>query len=205
MNLRLHGSPISRAFRCIWALEELQLDFELVPVDFANGEHLKNEFLSKNPMGKVPVLDVDGEFIFESAAIVTYLAQLKPEANLIPAVTSLDYGKCMQWLFFGMSELEQPLWTLAKHKFALPRELRTSEIKNAAIYEWEKAAQVVDTHLNDNEYMLGERFTVADIIVGQTLFWAQKLEGVKVDYPNFKNYMRRLKTRERFPNIKKYL
>ena len=101
--------------------------------------------------------------------------------------------------------LEQPLWTLAKHKFVLPKELRTSEIKNAAFYEWEKAAQVVSNHLENNEYMLGNQFSVADIIIGQILLWATKVEGAKVDYLNIESYIDRLKKRERFPNIKKYL
>ena len=72
--IRLYGEPRSQAFRCVWMLEELGLDFELVPTSFSNGESRAPDFLAINPNGKVPVL-VDGDTtVWESLAINHYLA-----------------------------------------------------------------------------------------------------------------------------------
>src|SRR4051794_3745039 len=105
--LKLYYVPRTRAVRARWMLEELGVPHELHRVDLANGEHRSPEYLARvHPLGHVPVL-VDGETaIFESAAIIAYLADRFPEKQLAPAPGSPERGPYYQWMFYAVTELE---------------------------------------------------------------------------------------------------
>lgn len=170
--LKLYGCPRSRSTRAVWALEEAGAEYEFVNVDLLKGEGRKPEYLQINPYGKVPAL-VDGDLVLtESAAIVTYIGEKFPACGLVPEDLS-QRASYLQWVAFTISELEQPLWTLAKHRFALPEQLRLPAIEQTALWEFARAAKVLGQHLQGREYAVGERFTGADILIGHTLGWAK--------------------------------
>ena len=184
MIMKLFGTVKSRAFRCLWLIEELGIDCEFVEIDFAKGDHRKPEFLQVNPNGKVPAFQ-DGDLkLFESAAICQYLVSKVPDSKMIPKGDK-ERAIFDQWMFFVMSELEQPLWTMGKHTFALPAEHRVEAVKKTALYEWNKALAIVDSRLGDEGYILGNEFSLVDIMIGQTLQWARmfkiELEGQKIN------------------------
>ena len=194
MSMTLFGGRHTRAGRCIWMLEELEQPYRLHEVDFRAGEHRSPEYLQLNPNGKVPTL-VDGDLaLSESAAILTYLGDRCPEAGLVPAAGTAERALYNQWLFFCMSELEQPLWSISKHKFALPREVRIPEMKQVARYEFSRAVPTVDQQLADRSYILGDRFTAADILIGHTLIWAKKFE-VPLESERLESYVADLQQR----------
>lgn len=87
------------------------------------------EFLALNPCGKIPVLEDDGLILTESAAIMLYLAERYGEGRLLPKPGTAASGHHHQWLSFVITELEQPLWTMGKHRFALPEEQRVAAIQ----------------------------------------------------------------------------
>ncbi len=172
MTIRLYGFGPTRAARCLWLLRELGLSFDYVEVDLPSGEHRQPAFLSINPYGRVPVLE-DGELrIRESVAICTYLADRYGEGRLIPVAGSPERGLHDQYLFFSVAELDAPLWRARLHRVMYPDERRIpSEIPNAQA-DFRAAAGVVQVELGDRTFLMGDDFTVADIVLAHTLHWA---------------------------------
>ncbi len=171
--MKLYGHPNSRATRALWALEEVQADYEYVHVDLKSGQGRIDSYLAINPAGKVPTL-IDGELVItESAAICLYLGDKFPESGLLPPIGSTERAECYRWISFAISELEQPLWTIAKHRFVLPEEKRVSAILQTAFWEFSIAAGILTKGIADRPYAAGEKFTAADILLGHTLAWAR--------------------------------
>ncbi|GGI70086.1 glutathione S-transferase family protein [Shewanella gelidii] len=168
--ITLYGVPRSRSLRVSWILEELGLNWAYHFVDFSKGENCSETFLALNASGKIPVLVEDKLVLTESVAIVQYLAA-KYGGHLMPRPGTKESAQLLQWLSFITCELEQPLWTMGKHKFALPEELRQKNMLLVAKWEFEKAVTVANDWLPAQGYALGE-FSVVDILLGQTLMWA---------------------------------
>ncbi|EKT4487147.1 MAG: glutathione S-transferase family protein [Shewanella algae] len=174
--IRLYGTPRSRALRVSWLLEELELPWEFHFVDMAKQQNRTPEFLALNPCGKIPVLEDDGLVLTESAAIMLYLAERYGEGRLLPKPGTAASGHHYQWLSFVITELEQPLWTMGKHRFALPEEQRVAAIQATAVWEFNKAAAIAEQWLPDSPFLLGDELTVADILLAHTLNWATIFE-----------------------------
>ncbi len=171
--LTVYGCTNTRSSRVLWTLEETGAEYEYIAVDLRAGAGWKPEYLALNPGGKVPTL-VDGEMVLtESAAICTYIGDLFPASRLTPPVGSPERAHHDQWCYFVMSELEQPLWTLAKHTFALPEHRRVPAVLDTARWEFAVAAKVLAMGLGRREFIVGDRFAVADILIAHTLAWAQ--------------------------------
>ena len=199
-KLIIYGFSKTRAFRALWAAEEAGIDYENKPIDFSKGEHLSDWFLKINPSGKVPAASYGDLSFFESGALVNFILSLKPDKTLIP-IDLKERALYDQWCFFCLTELEQPLWTFAKHKFALPKDLRVPQIFDTLPKEFDKALNTINKALDGNKYLLGEHFSGADILVGHTLFWAYKLEKFSTDLNNINPYIGRLRKREAFKNV----
>lgn len=174
--LKIYGCPNSRSNRVVWALEEASVGYDYHKVNLFIGEGRKADYLALNPGGKVPTL-VDGDLILtESAAICTYIGDCFPDSGLTPPVHSLERAQYNQWCFFVLSELEQPLWTITKHRFALPEKRRVPAIIETAIWEFGVATKVLATGLGEREFLVGNRFTAADILAAHTLAWARAFD-----------------------------
>jgi glutathione S-transferase len=188
--MKLYGCPNSRSLRAAWALEEAAADYEYVPVDLFKGAARTPEFLALNPAGKVPVL-VDGELtLTESGAIIDYVGNRFPASGLVPRDAAAR-ANCLRWMFFAQTELEQPLWTIAKHRFALPKDKRIAGAEATARWEFALAAKLLDDALADREYMCGEAFTGADILLVHTLAWARSAK-IPLESARLTAYMERL-------------
>ncbi|MEC4728185.1 glutathione S-transferase family protein [Shewanella sp. D64] len=174
--IKLYGVPRSRSLRVSWMLEELGLDWQYHFINFAKGDSRSEAFLAINPCGKVPALVENDLVITESAAIVLYLAEKYGDGNLLPQRGSNASALHHQWVSFITCELEQPLWTIGKHKFALPEELRQQSMFAVAKWEFDKAAAIAENWLPDSEFLLGDKLSAADILLGHTLLWATRFE-----------------------------
>jgi glutathione S-transferase len=171
--LALYGCPNTRSLRAAWALEEAGADYEYVPVALLKGEGRKPSYLRVNPGGKVPALKVGDTVLTESAAIVTWVGDRFPASGLTPPAGTLERARHDQWCAFAVAELEQPLWTIAKHRFALPKERRLPAIEETAVWEFGVACRVLAHGVGDGPYLFGERFDGADILLAHTLAWAR--------------------------------
>jgi glutathione S-transferase len=191
--MKLYEFAPTRSIRARWTLQELGVDFEAVTVNLMAGEHRTPEFLAINPAGKVPVL-VDGDLVLtESIAIAVYLADKYPEKRLLPA-DQRGRAEAMRWLLFTTTELEQPLWRMAKHNVIYPPEKRLPADIVLARDEFIAMAEVLDRHMAGRDFVVGDSVTVADFVLGSTLDWAT-MAGVLDGFPGLEAYRARLYAR----------
>ena len=195
--MKLYGFGPTRSLRALWGLKELDLEFEFIPINLQAGEHRRPEFLALNPAGKVPVL-VDGDLVLpESAAIVLYVAEKYPEKGLMP--TRLEQrAQVYRWVLFAVTELEQPLWRMAKHRFIYPEAKRLPQDIDLARGDFTAMAAVLERHMQGRQYIVGDRTTVADCVTAYLMDWANEhhlLDG----FPNLKGYLQRMYQRSTAP------
>jgi len=171
--MKLYGYRNGRTLRALWALEEVGATYEYVEVDVIHGQGREPWFLKINPAGKVPVLDDNGTIITESAAVCMHLAEKYPESHLLPPPGSAERTECYKWTSYILTELDSPLWTIAKHRFGLPKERRVPAVIDTATWEFGVAVKVLATGLGNRPYLVGGSFTVADILAAHTLLWAK--------------------------------
>jgi len=195
--MKLYGYRNGRSLRALWALEEIGAAYEYVEVDVMHGEGRKPSFLKINPGGKVPVLDDGGTIVTESAAICIHLAEKYPESGLLPTAGTTERTECYKWISFVLTELDALLWTIAKHRFALPKERRVPAVIDCASWEFEAAVKILAAGLGDRAYLVGESFTVADILAGHILLWA-KSARLELGSDSLTGYLNALTTRVAF-------
>ena len=189
--ITIFGYPNSRATRITWMLEELGQPYDYFLVDSLKGDGKSPEFLSINPGGKVPAIKIDDLIITESAAIISHLADSFPDAGLIPPVATPARARYEQWSHFTMCELEQPLWNMGKHSFALPEDKRVPALLEVtAPWEFQQALNLFSKGLDDRDYMLGDTFSGVDILLAHTLAWAMKFKQ-PVEHQNLLDYVER--------------
>ena len=164
--IKLHGTSMSRAARSLWALEELGVKYEHVPV--AVPDSRKPEHLKINPNGHIPAIDDAGTIVWESMAINLYLAEKYGKNTLWPASVE-DHAACYQWSFWGMTEIEPPLMAILVNRVFAPPEHRNEQAAVKAIEELKPPLKVLDAHLHNREYLLGKEFTIADLNVASVL------------------------------------
>ena len=164
--IKLYGIPASRAFRSLWAIEEVGVEYEHVPVHFV-GDSKKPEYLEINPNGRIPAL-VDGDVtLFESMAINLYLAK-RYGGDLYPKTTE-DEGRALQWSFWGMTELEPSLIKILMHRLLLPEDQRVPAEADAGAEVLQAPLRVLDDALAERPFLLGGAFSIADLNVASVL------------------------------------
>lgn len=185
--IKLHGVRMSRASRCIWMLEELGLRYENVPTSFA-GDAQKPEYLALNPNGRVPTLvDDDGTVVWESMAINLYLAE-KYDGGFRPA-SAAERGHALQWSFWGMTEIEPGLIDAFVHRAMLPEAQRNPALADAGEKKLARPLPVLDRELGKRAFLLGERFTIADLNVASVLGIAPLARVDLAKVPNVQRWL----------------
>ncbi|MBX9252927.1 glutathione S-transferase family protein [Desmonostoc muscorum CCALA 125] len=188
--MKLYEFAPTRSIRVRWVLQELGVEFEAISINMRSGEHRTPDFLTINPTGKLPVL-IDGEHIItESVAIALYLGEKYPESNLVPTDLLLR-AQLYRWLLFTATELEQPLWRIARHTFIYPEELRLPAEIPLARQDFTSMAVVLENHLLDRQFVVGEHVTVADFVLAYTLDWANEVQ-LLATFPTLVDYMERM-------------
>jgi glutathione S-transferase len=167
--LKLYGTSKSRSARSLWALEELGLKYEHVPVEVAKAK--SPEHLRLNPNGHIPVLEDDGKIFWESMAINLYLAAKYSKAAFWPE-SHEDRGHAVQWSFWGMTETEPHLLAILRNRMLLPPEQRNEQAAVAAVAAMQGPLKVLDGTLKGRDHLLGKDFTIADLNVSSVLSFA---------------------------------
>jgi len=168
------GSIKTRAMRVLWAMHEIGLEYEHIKAS-AQSEEAK----LVNPSGKVPSLNVDGTIINDSTAIITYLADKHGQLTY-PAGT-IERAKQDSLTQFILDELDAVLWTAARHTFVLPEEKRVKGIKKTLRWEFSKSLKTLDDRMIEGPNLMGEKFTIPDIILTHIGGWARV---AKFDVPD---------------------
>jgi glutathione S-transferase len=191
--MRLYEFAPTRSIRARWALQELGEAFEAVTVNLMAGDNRRPEFLEINPAGRVPVL-VDGDLVItESVAIVLYLAERDAQRRFLPRDIALR-SQAYRWLMFAATELEQPLWRIARHTALYPEEMRLPAELPLARQDFAEMASVLERHMKDRQFVAGDAATVADFVMAYTLDWANEARLLD-ELPNLKAYLERMYAR----------
>ncbi len=184
------GSPKTRAFRVVWMLEELGQPYDIVPTLPRTAS-----LAEINPSLKVPVLKDGDNYIFDSTAILQYLAD-KHKQFTYPAGT-IQRAHQDSFTMFAVDDVESGLWQASKHSFALPEEYRVPDAKRAAQWDFDRAMKTLSQRLGANHYVMGDMFTVPDILLGHCGGWASAMNW---DIPagNVADYVARVRARPAF-------
>ncbi len=186
MTIILRHHPFSRAANVVWMLEEVGVPYELRYVDFAAGEHKADEHRGLNAMGKLPVLIDDDAVISESAAIGVYLADRYSSGDLAPALDDPARGPYLRWCFYGPSVVE-PCCMAHASKW----EYRAA---SAGFGTYESLLDTLERGIGDGPWLLGDRFTMADVVLGGTVRFMLQFKMLEAR-PRFTEYAERLSAR----------
>jgi glutathione S-transferase len=188
-GITLYHSPASRAFTAYWMLEELGVPFGVKTVDIRKGEQKAPAYLKLNPAGKVPTLTDGPVVVSENPAIGIYLADRYGYGTLAPRIDEAERGPYLKWMVFSTAVVD-PVATLHEQKIDLPG-------FNVSFGAFDDMVDVLTGVLKDREYLLGERFSAADVVLGGTLS-RLLYQRVLPESPVLLDYNDRLTAREAF-------
>ncbi len=193
MSIKLYYVPMTRASRPRFLLEELGVPYELVRLDTSKKENRSEAYLAIHPLGAVPGL-VDGDTVlFESAAIILYLADKFIDKGLAPPFGSAERADYYKWIIYAMATMEPALSALHAQN-RLPEAERDARTVEAARARFKEIAAVVERALAGKEYLVGNRFTAADVVMGSVAGWG-KATGLLEDKAPLTDYVRRVMAR----------
>jgi len=181
--MQLYWAPRSRSFSALWLMEETGQPYERVLTDITSGAQKTPEYLAINPMGKVPALRDGDATMAEAAAICAYVAERYPQARLAPPLGDPLRAKYLYWLFFVPSCVEPAMVQLA-----------TKIEMNPVSAGWGDATRVFDVldgalSKSNGQWILGENFSAADVMVGSILNFAVRLFKMAPARPSFDRYL----------------
>ncbi len=176
--LTIWGGASTRSMRAHWMAHELGLKYEAKLIGSRTGETQTPEFRQLNPKEKIPVLVDDDLVLTESAAIVTYLGDTYgKDSGLVPAPYTRERALYNQWSSFVQMELDATtLYVLRKHRDLTNLYGEAPAAVSTAIEGFHKQVAVAENALADRDFLVGGRFTGADIMMTTTLKWAQFYE-----------------------------
>lgn len=186
-TVTLYHSPATRSTGALALLEELGMPYELHVLDMKAGEQRQPAFLAVNPMGKVPTIRHGDAVVTEQGAIFLYLADLWPQAGLAPSIGDPLRGPYLRWLVFYGSSFEP-----AMVDRALKRE--PGQASTMPYGDVDTTVATLAAQLAQGPWILGERFTAADVLWGTALSWMLAFGLLPPEEP-FKGYVARWNAR----------
>ena len=198
--ITLHHVPQSRSMRVLWLLHELEVEFQVV--EHAFDKSLRQpEFLSLSPAGRVPALEIEGERMFESGAMVEYLCERFPERGLGRAPGDMDRMAWLVWVHFAETVSQHVAALTQQHIMLYEDAMRSPIIMKLEAARLRKCYEAIEARLStpveNRDYLLTSGFSACDIAVGQAVYMAQRfarLEG----FPEVQAWYARITERETF-------
>jgi glutathione S-transferase len=186
--------PLSRARIVHWMLEEVGAPYTVKLVNLEQGQHKRPDFLAINPMGKLPAIQHGGTVVTEAGAICAYLADAFPAANLAPPQSSPERGTYYRWMFFGAGCVEP---ATIDRMFNRPQVERPSALGYGS---YDDTMNALEKALTPGPYLLGERFSAADVYVGSQIAWGMRMKAIE-GRPAFQKYVAMLMERPAFKRV----
>ncbi|WNC70035.1 glutathione S-transferase family protein [Thalassotalea nanhaiensis] len=197
MTMKLWHCYDSRSLRALWALEEMGLKYEVEVLPFPP-RFLKKDYLETNPLGTVPFF-IDGDTcLTESTAICHYLVEKYQQQQLSIEVTHPEYGQFLNYLYQSDTTYTFPLALILRYKHLEQGErLNPQIVEDYSQWLFSRMRGLVQ-HFQTNEYLCGNKFTIADIAIGMALHFGERI-GLADNYkPEIKDYLARLQARPAF-------
>ena len=191
MDFTLYESGTTRSARCRWALLEAGLDFKSVSKPKLIGS---DELRKIHPLSKLPVAVINGVPLFESAAICTFIADQFPNTGLIANPGTWARAQHDQWVSFALTEMEAWLWNTAVNSYVLPPDKRIDVGFQQNTEMFKRSAQALNALMSHQEYLIEDKFSVTDIIVGWTVNWGRR-QGLLDGLEGLQSYLKRLMAR----------
>src|SRR6056297_3415248 len=198
--ITLHHVPQSRSMRVLWLLHELEIDFQVV--EHAFDKSLRQpEFLTLSPAGRVPALEIEGERMFESGAMIEYLCERFPERGLGRGEGNPDRMAWLTWLHFSETVSQHVAALTQQHVVLYEDHMRSPYVMQLEAKRLEKCYEAIEARLStpveNRDYLLTSGFSAVDIAVGQAVYMAQhfaRLEG----FPELQAWYERITERDSF-------
>ena len=163
-RITLYHSPASRAFTAYWMLEELGVAFRVKTIDIRKGEQKSAEYLKLNPSGKVPTITDGKVVVSENPAIGIYLADRYGYGTLAPKIDEPDRGPYLKWMVYATA-VADPVISLHAQKIDVPGFA-------VSFGAYDDMVGVLTRSLEGRKYLLGDRFSAADVVLGATISFA---------------------------------
>ena len=194
-DIKLFELAPTRSARCRWTLLEAGLKYESIGNDIGVLE--SQALRDVHPLGKLPAAIINGKPLFESAAIASAIADLVPDRNLIAKPGTWARALHDQWVSFALTELEAFVQSTEINSidFVIPKSQHVPAIIEQNNMLYKKGAAALEKVLGDADYLIENRFTVTDIIVGYTIHFGDE-QGLLEGFPNLRAYLDRLMQRE---------
>lgn len=192
--LQIYHAPMTRSLRVIWLCEELGLPYKIIPVDFSPEYRATPEWRALNPTGKVPVMIDNGITMFESGAMVQHILNCYADGRLEPIPKSEAHAHFLQWCWFGESTLARPLGEIVNHRREFPKDQAVPQILEEMADRVEVSLQAVAAATAHSQWLIGDTFTAADVMVGYSLHLASLLTPERMP-ADLAPYWQRLQTR----------
>ena len=193
-QVTLFYSPQTRATAVCILLEELGAPYELHVLNMKAGEQREPDYLAINPMGKVPAIRHGDALVTELGAVFIYLADLFPKAGLAPDLSSPLRGPYLRWIVYYGNCFEPAL--MDKY-----RKLEPGPPGQSPYGDYDTMLGVITTRLRAAPYLLGDRFSAADILWGSALNWTTMF-GLVPKLPEIEAYIERTNTRDSFTRVR---
>ncbi len=190
----LFHSPNTRSSGALILLEELGAEYDLHVLNMKAGEQRGAAYLAINPMGKVPAVLHDGALVTEQVAVFLYLADLYPQAGLTPAIGDALRGPYLRWIAFYGSCFEPALIDRSQKRAPAPA-------STSPYGDFDTMLKTLTDQLAKGPWLLGEKFTAADVLWGTALGWITRF-GLVPETPVIRAYIDRVNARPAFARIR---
>ena len=204
MRLKIYGTAASRAARPLWVAQELGLAYEHVALPYLGGATRTPEFLKVNPNGRIPVVDDGGVLVWESMACTMYLAErfLGADGRSLAARDNAERAEILRWTFWVVTECEKDALQFLMHARLMPPERRRPLLAEEALRHLAGPLRILNQHLQDRPYLVGERFTVADICVASVIAWVEDAGELMAQCPLLRDWLQRCLARPAFQQVR---
>lgn len=192
-TLSLYHAPQTRSYGTLVLLEELDAPYVLRDVNFKRGDQRRPEYLAVNPLGKVPAILHNGALVTEQGAIFIYLADAYPQKKLAPPIGDPLRGPYLRWLVFYGSAFEPAVIDRSLKRDPAPR-------SSSPYGDFDSVMAAIQAQLTPGPYLLGDRFTAADILWGSALRWTVGF-GLVPSTPEIAAYIERVTSRSSFTRV----
>jgi len=193
--IRLHGNaPFDRGAKVRWLLREMGVTYEDCWLDSEKNESESPAFRKLNPMGRIPVAEIDGQVIFESGAICALLSDLYLDKGMAPALNAPERAHYQKWMYFASATIDAIQWRMEIIE-DIPAGAVHSEKEKDLQDELRDGLEALDQTLAKGSFLVGNRFSTADICVSYQLYWLRfspELKSVMDAFPRVGDHIDRM-------------